>query len=83
MPCTDVVAKLWDYIRQHALLDPQNGREIRADKSINIVSVADDSGISALTLRAAIKRSEVRGTGVRKVTVLSPHEAARLLAIDF
>lgn len=33
----EVVKKVWDYIKQHKLQNPDNGREILADKTLEVV----------------------------------------------
>jgi chromatin remodeling complex protein RSC6 len=37
IPRTEVVKKLWAYIRKHGLQDPKNRRNIRADESLSKV----------------------------------------------
>lgn len=37
LPRTEVVSKVWDYIRQHNLQNPQNKREIVADDKLKAV----------------------------------------------
>jgi chromatin remodeling complex protein RSC6 len=37
MPRTEVVKKLWAYIRKHGLQDPKNKRNIRADANLSKV----------------------------------------------
>jgi upstream activation factor subunit UAF30 len=37
LPRTEVVSKIWDYIRKHKLQNPQNKREIIADEKLAAV----------------------------------------------
>lgn len=37
MPRSEVVKKLWDYIRKHDLQDPKNKRNINADENLKKV----------------------------------------------
>ena len=37
LPRTEVVSKVWDYIKKHKLQDPQNKREIMADEKLQAV----------------------------------------------
>jgi chromatin remodeling complex protein RSC6 len=37
MPRSEVVKKLWEYIRSHNLQDPQNKRNIKADAALKKV----------------------------------------------
>ena len=37
MPRTEVVSKIWDYIRKHNLQNPENKREILADAKLKMV----------------------------------------------
>lgn len=37
MPRTEVVKKLWEYIKKHGLQDQQNKRNINADDKLKIV----------------------------------------------
>ena len=37
LPRTEVVSKVWDYIKKHNLQDPQNKREIMADEKLQAV----------------------------------------------
>src|SRR5687768_10748299 len=37
LPRTEVVSKVWDYIKKHKLQDPQNKREIMADEKLQVV----------------------------------------------
>jgi chromatin remodeling complex protein RSC6 len=37
LPRTEVVSKVWDYIKKHKLQDPQNKREIVADDKLKAV----------------------------------------------
>ena len=34
LPRTEITKKVWDYIRQHKLQDPQNRRNINADEKL-------------------------------------------------
>ena len=34
LPCTEITKKVWEYIRAHHLQDPQNRRNINADKKL-------------------------------------------------
>jgi upstream activation factor subunit UAF30 len=34
LPRTEITKKVWDYIRQHKLQDPQNRRNIKADDKL-------------------------------------------------
>jgi chromatin remodeling complex protein RSC6 len=37
LPRTEVVKKLWDYIKKHGLQDPQNKRNVKADDKLKKV----------------------------------------------
>jgi chromatin remodeling complex protein RSC6 len=37
LPRSEVVRKVWDYIKQHKLQNPDNGREILADDKLEVV----------------------------------------------
>jgi chromatin remodeling complex protein RSC6 len=37
LPRSDVVKKVWEYIKQHKLQNPDNGREIVADATLEAV----------------------------------------------
>ncbi|MCC6198738.1 hypothetical protein IT401_00795 [Candidatus Nomurabacteria bacterium] len=37
MPRSEVVKKLWDYIKKHDLQDPKNKRNINADENLKAV----------------------------------------------
>jgi upstream activation factor subunit UAF30 len=37
LPRGEVVRKVWDYIKQHKLQNPDNGREILADDKLEVV----------------------------------------------
>lgn len=37
MPRTEVISKMWDYIRKHELQNPENKREILADAELKLV----------------------------------------------
>ena len=37
MPRTEVISKVWDYIRKHNLQNPENKREILADDKLKAV----------------------------------------------
>ena len=37
MPRTEVVSKIWEYIRKHNLQNPENKREILADDKLKLV----------------------------------------------
>lgn len=37
MPRTDIVSKMWDYIKKHNLQNPKNKRNILADDKLKVV----------------------------------------------
>ena len=43
LPRTEVVSKVWEYIRKHNLQNPENKREILADKSLKAVFGKDSA----------------------------------------
>ena len=43
LPRTEVVSKVWEYIRKHNLQNPANKREILADKSLKAVFGKDSA----------------------------------------
>ena len=43
LPRTEVVSKVWEYIRKHDLQNPANKREILADKSLKAVFGKDSA----------------------------------------
>ena len=41
LPRTEVVSKIWEYIKKHKLQNPKNGREILADAALQKVFGTD------------------------------------------
>jgi len=49
LPRTEIISKLWDYIKAHNLQDPKDKRTIRADDKLRAVFGKDSAGMFELT----------------------------------
>lgn len=49
LPRTEVTKKLWDYIKQHDLQNPQNRRMIRADDRLRPIFGQDEVSMFEMT----------------------------------
>ncbi len=55
----DAMKRLWDYIKQHNLQDPENKRRIRADDNLRPIFDGNDS-LSMFEMTAYVSRHLVR-----------------------
>ncbi len=49
LPRTEVVKKLWEYIKQHNLQNPQNKRNILADEKLKVIFGKDEVTMFEMT----------------------------------
>lgn len=49
MPRTEVVKKLWDYIKKHNLQNPKNKRNIMADAKLKVIFGKDEVSMFEMT----------------------------------